>query len=191
MTASERPLRADAQRNREAILQAAGELFGERGDEAQIEEIAAHAGLGVGTVYRHFADKQALVAAIVARRFEAATELARAAEAIDDPGEAFARLLDEYLRSVSSDSAFRRALLGPEEPRWEAIALHKAAFRDVVARIVARAVEGGVVRSDFGVDDFVLVTRGVMANMDGGDWRRHLAIQLDGIRSASGPIPPP
>ena len=111
-----RRTRADARRNRDAILAAAGELLGARGDDAQMEEIAARAGLGVGTVYRHFADKRALVAAIVGRRFEAATELALAAERLPDPRDAFERLLLGYLESVAGDSAFRQALLGPDEP---------------------------------------------------------------------------
>lgn len=185
MTAPSRPLRADARRNRQAIVDAAGELFGEQGETAQMEEIAAHAGLGVGTVYRHFADKQALVAAIVAQRFEAATELAREAEQRADAGEAFERLLYGYLESVQADIAFRRALLGPEEPRWDAIAAQKAAFREVVGRIVERAVSSSVLRPDFDADDFVRVTRGAMANMgSAADWRRHLLLQLDGIRTA-------
>jgi AcrR family transcriptional regulator len=183
-TVPSRPLRADARRNREAILASAAELFGRRGDEAQIEEIAAHAGLGVGTVYRHFADKQALIAAIVGRRFEAATELALAAEQVEEPGEAFDRLLYGYLESVAGDSAFRRALLGPDEPRWEAIAAQKSAFREVVGRIVRRAVDAGLLRPDFDAEDFVLITRGAMANMPGDTaWRRHVALQRDGIRA--------
>jgi AcrR family transcriptional regulator len=184
-TVPSRPLRADARRNREAILASAAELFGHRGDDAQIEEIAAHAGLGVGTVYRHFADKQALIAAIVGRRFETATELALAAEQLPEPGEAFDRLLYGYLESVNGDAAFRRALLGPEEPRWEAIAAQKSAFREAVARIVARAVGASLLRPDFSADDFILVTRGAMANMpDDAAWRRHVALQLEGIRPA-------
>ena len=178
-----RPLRADARRNREAILTSAAELFGQRGDDAQIEEIAAHAGLGVGTVYRHFTDKQALVAAIVGRRFEAATDLALAAEQVADPAESFERLLYGYLESVADDSAFRRALLGPDEPRWEAIAAQKSAFREVVGRIVTRAVDASLLRPDFDSDDFILITRGAMANMPGdAAWRRHVALQLEGIR---------
>lgn len=186
MTASARPLRADARRNREAILHAAGELFGDRGDEAQIEEIASRAGLGVGTVYRHFSDKGALIAAIVGRRFEAAAELARAAEELADPREAFERLLYGYLESVCGDSAFRRALLGPEEPRWDAIAPQKEAFREVVGRIVRRAVDASVLRPDFDAADFILITRGAMANMPGDEWRRHVELQLDGIRATPG-----
>ncbi|WP_348789844.1 helix-turn-helix domain-containing protein [Leifsonia sp. NPDC080035] len=191
MTSPARPLRADARRNREALLTAAGDLLGERGDDVQIEEIAARAGVGVGTLYRHFADKDALVAAIVGRRFAAATDLARAAEELPDADAAFTALLDGYLESVAGDSAFRRALLGPEEPRWEAISAEKTAFREVVSRIVERAVRESVLREDFGADDFILVTRGAMANMgENEDWRRHVRLQLEGVRPRpSAPAP--
>src|SRR3954471_11713870 len=117
MTAPERSLRADARRNREAVLDAAGELFAQRGDAVQMDEIAERAGLGVGTLYRHFADKQALLAAIIGRRFEAMTALARAADETEDPWSAFETLLYGYLESVEADAAFRYALLGPAEPR--------------------------------------------------------------------------
>src|SRR3954470_4211003 len=100
MTAPERPLRADARRNRESVLDAAGDLFARHGDAVQMDEIAERAGLGVGTLYRHFADKRALVAAIIGRRFEAMTALARTAEQDPDPWAAFEALLLGYLGSA-------------------------------------------------------------------------------------------
>ncbi|MDX3188735.1 helix-turn-helix domain containing protein [Streptomyces sp. MN03-5084-2B] len=184
MTASRRVLRADARRNRDAILDAAGELFAQRGDAVQMEEIADRAGLGVGTLYRHFADKQALRAAIIGRRFEEMTVLAQAAEGAADPWTAFESLLYGYLEAVEPDAAFRFALLGPKEPSWADIEEQKAAFREIVERIVRRAVEAGRLRAGFGPEDFILVTRAAMANMTGGgDWRRLLALQFEGIRT--------
>jgi len=183
MTTPARPLRADARRNREAVLDAAEELFARRGDAVQMDEIAERAGLGVGTLYRHFADKQALRAAIIGRRFEAITDLARAADAAEDPWTAFETLLHGYLGSVEADAAFRLALLGPEEPRWTDIAAEKTDFSEITERIVQRAVDAGCLRADFTALDFVLITRGAMANMTGShDWRRHLALVLDGVR---------
>src|SRR3954453_7863116 len=122
MTAPERSLRADARCNREAVLDAASEMFAQRGDNVQMEEIAARAGLSVGTLYRHFADKQALLAAIIGRRFGAMTTLARTAENIEDPWAAFETLLLGYLEAAATDVAFRFALLGPAEPEGESIA---------------------------------------------------------------------
>ncbi|MFI2644430.1 TetR/AcrR family transcriptional regulator [Streptomyces sp. NPDC018610] len=183
MTAPERPLRADARRNREAVLDAAGDLFAQRGDAVQMDEIAERAGLGVGTLYRHFADKRALLAAIIGRRFEAITSLARTADATEDPWTAFETLLYGYLESVEADTAFRFALLGPERPRWNDIADEKTDFSEITERIVRRAVGAGRLRADFRAEDFVLITRGAMANMTGaGDWRRHVALFLEGIR---------
>ncbi len=185
MTAPERSLRADARRNREAVLNAAGELFAQRGDAVQMDEIAERAGLAVGTLYRHFADKQALLAAIIGRRFEAMTTLARNAEDVEDPGAAFEALLYGYLNSAQTDTAFRYALRSPEEPSWNDIADEKDAFSAIVNRIVERAVNAGRLRPDFRGEDFILITRGAMANMTStGDWHRHIALLLDGIRRA-------
>ncbi|MFI7388145.1 TetR/AcrR family transcriptional regulator [Streptomyces sp. NPDC049813] len=187
MTTREPSLRADARRNREAILDAASDLFARRGESVQMDEIAERAGLGVGTLYRHFADKQALRAAIIGRRFEAMTGLARSAEQIEDAWEAFETLLHGYLESVQPDAAFRLALLGPHEPSWEAIDAAKSAFRTIVDRVVRRAVDAGHLRADFQASDFILITRGAMANMTGGqDWRRFLVLQLDGVRRRGG-----
>ncbi len=72
-----KPLRADARRNRERVLEAAREIFGRDGIEAQVDDIAACAGVGVGTVYRHFATKDALVQALAAKYFEGEDEIAR------------------------------------------------------------------------------------------------------------------
>lgn len=183
MTAAERSLRADARRNRESVLDAAGELFAQRGDAVQMDEIAERAGVAVGTVYRHFADKQALFAAIIGRRFEAVTALARAADEAEDPWAAFEALLYGYLESVESDAAFRFALLGPQEPSWNDIAAEKTDFAAITERIVRRAVDAGLLREDFRAADFVVITRGAIANMAGvGDWRRHVTLLLDGIR---------
>lgn len=183
MTAPERPLRADARRNREAVLDAAGDLFAQRGDAVQMDEIAERAGLGVGTLYRHFADKEALLAAIIGRRFEAITTLARTADTTEDPWTAFETLLYGYLESARADAAFRFALLGPEEPRWNDIAAAKTDLSAITERIVRRAIDAGHLREDLRPEDFVLITRGAMANMTGsGDWRRHVTLVLEGIR---------
>ena len=177
-------MRADARRSREAILAAAGELFAHRGDAVQMDEIADRAGLGMGTLYRHFATKQALLAAIVGRRFVAMTDLARTAEQIADPDTALDTLLVSYLEAAERDVAFRYAILAPEQKEWAEIAQEKAAFSEIAQRVLGRAVDAGHMRSDLTFADFVHITRGAMANMNPGadDWRRHLALILDGIR---------
>lgn len=114
----------------------------------QMDEIAERAGLGVGTLYRHFADKQALLAAIIGRRFEAMTTLARAADEAEDPWAAFETLLYGYLEAAQADAAFRFALLGPQEPSWDDIAAEKTDFSTITERIVPRAIGAGTEPSD-------------------------------------------
>ena len=184
MTDAQAPMRADARRNRQAVLDAARDLCAERGDAVQMDEIAERARLGVGTLYRHFADKRALLAAIVGYRFAVMTTVARTAEQLDEPWEAFRSLLVGYLESAEQDAAFRFAVLGPEEPDWNEINAEKQAFAEIVERIILRAIDARRLRPDFSGDDFVLITRGAMANMTGGrDWRRHVDLVLDGIRT--------
>jgi AcrR family transcriptional regulator len=176
-------MRADARRNRDTILRAAGQLFAERGTGVQMDEIAEQTGLGMGTLYRHFPTKRALLAAIVGERFRDMTELARAAAQIDDPAEAFEALLLTYLEAAERDAAFRLAVLGPEPPDWSELTEQKNDFAEIAGPIMTRAAAAGHLRADFTVKDFVLVTRGVMANMTPDtDWRRHLKLTLQGLR---------
>jgi AcrR family transcriptional regulator len=188
MSTADRAMRADARRSLDAILVAASELFAQRGSEVQMDEVAERAGLGVGTLYRHFATKQALLAAIIGRRFAAMTELARAAEQVEEPGASFRTLLFSYLEAAERDTAFRYAILGPEKTEWAGIAEQKEQFAEIARRIIRRAVDASHVRSDLTFTDFVLITRGAMANMnpDDDDWRRHVALMFEGIGSPLG-----
>jgi AcrR family transcriptional regulator len=187
MTETGRPMRADARRNRERIMSAAGELFARQGRDAQMEDIAAHCGLGMGTLYRHFPSKQALLTAMVRERFKGMAGLARTAEQITDPGEAFDTILRSYLEAADGDASFQLALMGSGDLEWEGVEQQKTEFTEIVTRIIDRATASGQLRSDFTFADFRIVARGVMATMyfrHGGkaDWRRHLGLVLDGIR---------
>jgi AcrR family transcriptional regulator len=187
MPDNDRPLRADARRNREKIMASARELFASRGREAQMEEIAAHCGLGMGTLYRHFPSKQALLTAMVRERFRGMADLARAAEQISDPGESFEALLRSYLEAAEGDASFQLALMGSGDVKWEGIRQQKAEFAEIVSRIIERAVAAGAVRRDLAYADFPLLARGVMSTMyfktaGNSDWRRHLELTLDGVR---------
>lgn len=190
MAAGQRSLRADARRNREAILDAASELFARDGDSVQMDDVAASAGLGVGTLYRHFADKGALRAAIIGRRFDAVAETAQSAARLDDPLRAFEAVLYGYLEAAEADVAFRRAILSAEQPAWETIDEQKSGFAALVGSVVDRAVAAGALRANFTVEDFVLVARGAMANMaPGAGWRRFLELQFEGLAGpATSPV---
>ena len=99
---TERPLRADARRNRERILQSARAAFAESGADAQIDDVALYAGVGVGTVYRHFPTKQALLTELVRQTFRLFT--GRAREALEAGGEPFA-LIEGLLRRIAETAA--------------------------------------------------------------------------------------
>lgn len=191
MTETERPMRADARRNRQRIMAAAGELFARHGRDAQMEDIAERSGLGIGTLYRHFPSKQALLTAMVRERFSGMADLAREAEQIPDPGQALEAIVRSYLAAADGDASFQLALMGSGDLRWDGVEQEKAEFSEVVTRTIDRAVAAGQVRSDFTFADFRTLTRGVIATMyfrqsGTADWRRHLEIVLGGIRPQTG-----
>jgi AcrR family transcriptional regulator len=181
MSTDQRTLRADARRNRERIMSSGRELFARDGPEAQMDEIAAHAGVGIGTVYRHFPTKEALLTEMVRIRFKEFAEVARIAEDIADPLEA----LQTTMRR-SADSGFQLAMMGSNELEWEGIEEQKAALAEVVTRVISRAVAAGAVRDDFTFDDFAMVMCGTTATMyfkpGSADWRRYLDLMLQGVR---------
>lgn len=191
MTEKERPLRADARRNREKILKGASDLFARQGREAQMEDIAEHCGLGLGTLYRHFPTKEALWAAVVGRRFERLSALALEIERTEDPSEAFEALLEGFAEAAEGDAALQLALLGSGVRQWVTIDDQKNEFHDIATRIIERAIAAGAVRNDLTVADFPVLATALMSTMHfkpskTADWRRHLDLQLDGIR-ARGP----
>ena len=114
-----------------------------------MDEIAAHAGVGIGTVYRHFPTKEALLTAMVRDRFQEFAEIAQAAEEIPDPREALESVMLSSAEAVEGDSGFQLAMMGSNELEWEGIEEEKAALAEVVTRIIARAAAAGVVREDF------------------------------------------
>jgi AcrR family transcriptional regulator len=185
MSTDQRTLRADARRNRERIMCAGRELFALQGPQAQMDEIAAHAGVGIGTVYRHFPTKEALLTAMVRDRFQEFAEKATLAEEILDPLESLESIIRSSAEAVEGDAGFQLAMMGSNQLEWEGIEQQKAALAEVLARIISRAVEVGAVRDDFTVDDFGMVMCGITSTMyyqpGSANWRRHLEIVLHGI----------
>lgn len=188
-TISDRPLRADARRNREKVTAAAAAAFAEIGLDAQIEDIARRAGVGVGTVYRHFPTKEALVGGLAEHHFD---RLADAMEsALDEPGDPW---------TVFSGAIWRAAEACAADVAWcEIIAGHPSAV-DAASRgqerlgtatgtLIARARAAGAMRADATVDDIRTMMCGfghVAAAQRAGaqmDWRRYLQIALDGLRA--------
>jgi AcrR family transcriptional regulator len=191
----ERPLRADARRNREKVLSAARAVFSEHGRDAQMDDVARRAGVGVGTVYRHFPTKEALIEALVVVAFETIAEQAQAALDIEDPWEAFASVLWRGAEIMTADRALSEvfaSIPGAMESAMPTV----AGLTDTVARLITRAQETGVLRQDILIDDVPMLMCGISSatkkqHQCGDAWRRHLSIVLDGLRAtaASGPLP--
>jgi AcrR family transcriptional regulator len=186
MAIDQQTLRADARRNRERIMSAARELFAREGPHAQMDEVAAQAGVGIGTVYRHFPTKEALLTAMVRERFGGFAEIARAAEAIDDPFTALQTMMRQSAEAVEHDVGFQLAMMGSNDLDWEGIEQDKAALAEVVSRVIERAVKAGVVRADLTAEDYPMIMCGITSTMYYGpgraDWRRHLELVLQGLR---------
>src|SRR5919107_4085250 len=112
-----RPLRADADRNRARILAAAAEVFADRGLDVSLDDIAAHAGVGVGTVYRRFPDKDALIDALFEEKIDRAVALADQALEIEDPWEGFTTFMRGMCRMQAGGPGFKDPLLGSDRGR--------------------------------------------------------------------------
>jgi AcrR family transcriptional regulator len=187
MSTDQRTLRADARRNRERIMSSGRVLFARDGPEAQMDEIAAHAGVGIGTVYRHFPTKEALLTEMVRVRFQEFAAIATLAEDAVDPRDALETVMRRSAEAVEGDVGFQLAMMGSDQLEWEGIEEQKAVLAAVLTRIIRRAVSAGVVRDDFTFEDFGMVMCGVTSTMyykpGSADWRRHLAIILHGVRA--------
>lgn len=185
MSTDQRTLRADARRNRERIMSAGRELFAREGPEAQMDEIAAHAGVGIGTVYRHFPTKEALLTEMVRVRFQEFAAIATLAENTVDPRDALETVMRRSAEAVEGDMGFQLAMMGSNQLEWDGIEEQKAVLAAVLTRIIRRAVGVGAVRDDFTFEDFGMVMCGITSTMyykpGSADWRRHLAMVLDGV----------
>jgi AcrR family transcriptional regulator len=178
-----KPLRADARRNRERILEAARKVVAKQGAEAQMDDIASAAGVGVGTVYRHFPDKNALLGELVAAKFRTFADNAEKALEIEDPWGSFEGMLRANAEICARDIGLQQALLR-EPAAWSAAALELMRLRDLADRIIRRAQKAGVMRREFGVDDIPMLMGGLSATMavSDYDWHRHFEIILAGLR---------
>ncbi|HXD53471.1 MAG TPA: TetR/AcrR family transcriptional regulator [Solirubrobacteraceae bacterium] len=190
-TTPTKPMRADARRNRERILTAARALFARERPDVQIDDVAREAGVGVGTVYRHFPDKQALMGELVKERFKIFNERMRRAiaEGEDQPFEALAAAIRDNAASVAEDAATRFALMSGGEAVFEHAGAEKDEFLRLARKLVLRARRAGELRPDFQAHDVPMVMCGVCATIDRRgapwDWRRHLELVISGMASTS------
>lgn len=185
MTPDERHLRADAERNRRRLLDAAEALFSERGLDVGVAEIAQRAGVGRGTLFRNFTSKEDLIAAIVVERMREAVLNARKRLETPDAGEGLFEFLDELVGRQQMD----RALFEAVADTFLANPDIRSAYGDLVTvlgELVARAQQSGAVRPDVGALDVMMLTKGVCQSASAF---QHLdtdiaARQLDLVRTA-------
>ncbi|MGD8167085.1 TetR/AcrR family transcriptional regulator [Herbiconiux sp. P16] len=190
-------LRLDARRNRERLLTAAGELLAREGTEVSVADIAARAGVGKGTVFRHYASKDALVAEVVCDVLE--TLLARGQELADTlpPADALREFMTAAIHRQADDRAFCEVVAGASADN-ERVQESIERLHALVGELTARAREAGAIRADVTGDDIALLLSGIyqtaapLARTDPDLWRRYLALTLDGLlpRHAN-PLPHP
>ncbi|MEU0469114.1 helix-turn-helix domain-containing protein [Amycolatopsis sp. NPDC006131] len=198
MTASETRLRADAQRNRDQIVAAARQVFAAAGPDVPMEEIARAAGVGVGTLYRRFPDREALIRAVARESF--AQVLADAREAAAEEPTAFDALVRVIGRSHQLQASVQLALVSERAREILKRDPETAASRDALLAeldaIVQAAQAEGLVRADVGTGDVAILFSLVLRQPPAVDdpallaFERAAALMLDGLRSSSAsPLP--
>jgi AcrR family transcriptional regulator len=185
---SERPQRADAKRNRERILESARDAFAAHGADTQMDEVARLAGVGVGTVYRHFPTKESLLGELVHQKMTAMSVNSRAAlERAGEPFEVFADALRENAAIADGDAAIQFAMLGAGDAVWAYAAEAEADLIVLTGELIERAQLAGTMRADVSAIDIPMLMCGVCATMTHTkphfDWRRHLELIIDALRA--------
>jgi AcrR family transcriptional regulator len=191
--AGARPLRADAQRNRARILEAAEIVFGLEGIEVPVDLIAEKAGVGVGTLYRHFPTKEKLCEAVLLDRLSALTVDARTLADAEDPAEAFFGFLAHVVQEGAAKRDLMVAVMGAGVEFEEAAVDVKDGLRDAVGVLLQRAQDVGAVRPDVtptAVVSLVGATCQASAHAGAGPPCDLLNIVCDGLRAQAGGTAP-
>ena len=178
-----RPKRADARRNYEKVLAAARQAFAEGGESTALEEIARRAGVGIGTLYRHFPNRQALVEALYVGEVE---EVCRSAAELEDadPWEALSSWFERFIGYIATKQALANELLNYLDRDAPLFAACRTALFEAGEPLLKRAQEAGVVRPDVGIAEVIQMVMGI-AKIPTGDpaqTQQILRIALDGLR---------
>jgi AcrR family transcriptional regulator len=182
-----RPLRRDAERNRQRILKAASEVFTERGLGVSLDEIARHAGVGVGTVYRRFRTKEELVEALFVDRVESIAALAERAAEAPDPWSGLVCFMEQMAEVLAGNLGLRQMLMLAGYGQ-DLASYARRRNAPLVGRLVERAQQAGQLRADLEATDiaflvFLLTEAAQLARPVSPElWRRYLALVTDGMR---------
>jgi AcrR family transcriptional regulator len=180
-----KPLRADAQRNRARILDVAEKIFATKGTAAPTEEVARAAGVGIGTVFRHFPTKEELLEAVYVARLERLAAEAQRLTTQGDPATALATFFTSSVTAASTKNALAEALAEAGVSIERAHAEAGKGLRSAIAVLLVRAQRAGGVRTDIDVADLLNLMIGAsraVAGLDDAARDRVLAVFLDGLR---------
>ncbi|MEU0302896.1 helix-turn-helix domain-containing protein [Streptomyces sp. NPDC006175] len=192
-----RPLRADAERNRQRLIAAAHQVFAERGLEVTLDDIARHAGVGVGTAYRRFADREALIEAVFDSEVQRIVTIAEQALRHEDAWGGLVEFLTAAGRDFAEDRGLREVLLEGTHGA-KRVAASRNQLTPAVGALITRAQRDGSLRDDFEATDLPLIQLMIGAAaqqtqaMTPGIWQRYLTLILDGLRTernAPSPLP--
>ena len=178
-----RPKRADARRNYDKVLAAAREAFAEGGESTALEEIARRADVGIGTLYRHFPNRQALLEALYAAEVE---QMCRSAAELDgsDPWEALNAWFERFIAYIGTKRALAAELLNYLDQDAPLFQLCRTSLFDAGEPLLKRAQEAGVVRSDVTIGEVIQMLVGIskIPASDPRQTERMLRVALDGLR---------
>jgi AcrR family transcriptional regulator len=194
-TTTEKPLRKDAERNRRRILDAAAELFAERGLSVTLNDIAHHADVGVGTVYRRFPDKDLLIDALFEERVQEMLDLAEESLASEDACEGLVRFLEGSLELQARDRGLKQLLLGTPQGCAKVGGVRERIF-PIISALLVRARDEGQLRADMEPGDLAVTQWMLGAVLDYSRdvspelWRRYLHVLMRGLRADATPPEP-
>jgi AcrR family transcriptional regulator len=178
-----RPKRADARRNYEKVLAAAREAFAEGGESTALEEIARRAGVGIGTLYRHFPNRQALLEALYVDEVE---ELCRSAAELEgsDPWEALEGWFERFIGYMATKRALAAELLNYLDQDAPLFQVCRGSLFAAGEPLLKRAQDAGVVRPDVNIGEVIQMVVGIgkIPTSDPGQTERILRVALDGLR---------
>jgi AcrR family transcriptional regulator len=184
----ERPKRADARRNYDKVLEAAREAFAEGGESTSLEEIARRAGVGIGTLYRHFPSRQALLEALYLDEVE---EVSRSAAALsgDDPWEALNLWFERFIGYLGTKRALAAELLNYLDQDAPLFQVCRASLFEAGEPLLERAQEAGAVRPDVNIAEVIQMVVGIakIPTSDPAQTEHILRIALDGLRYRPAP----
>jgi AcrR family transcriptional regulator len=185
---TQRPLRSDAERNRQRIVSAAGRVFAERGLGATMDEIADQAGVGVGTVYRRYPEKELLIDALFEERIEELARVGEQALAAEDPWHGLVAYLEAAIAQQAANRGLRELLLSSTYGH-DRVARARERLAPITAQLLERAREDGQLRPDLAANDVPLLYLMLGAIVDytrdvePAAWRRFFVLVGDGLRA--------